>query len=118
MMHAAPTAPSAPAMVAVMSPFELNADRLRWALRPATGMMTPIRKYATPTQSNAFSGFCSCAVPRPRNAPYAPHDRTAPATKTTHAIDRGRAAWAAAVDVACETAAVEGLMCGASYPKA
>src|SRR5712691_9145355 len=73
-----------------------------------TGMITPIRKYATPTHSNALSGFSSCAVPRPRSAPYAPHDTTAPATKITQTIDRGRAA---------PETAVEWLMSGGILPE-
>src|SRR5260221_12498490 len=108
MMHAAPTAPSAPAMVAVTSPLELKADRLFCALRLATGMITPIRKYATPTHNKAFSGLASCAVPRPNNAPYAPHDTTAPATKTNQIIDRG---------LAFSETVVEWLMSGGILPE-
>src|SRR5437867_5741434 len=87
MMQAAPAAPSAPAMVAVMRPVVSNPDRLPCADRPATGMMTPIRKYATPTHRSALSGLPSCVCPMCRSAPYAPQDRTAPATKMTHPID-------------------------------
>src|SRR5258708_22844529 len=84
MMHAAPIAPSAPAIVAVMSPVALKFDRPPCAESAATGTSTPIRKYATPTQSNAFSGFPSWTPPWCSNTPYTPHDRTAPATNNTH----------------------------------
>src|ERR1700730_670816 len=87
MMHAAPAAPSAPAIVAVMSPVELNPDKPPCADRATTGIMTPIRKYATHTHSSDLSGFPSCVCPMYSSAPYAPQDKTAPATKMTQTID-------------------------------
>src|SRR5256885_1518571 len=86
MMQAAPMAPSAPATVAVTSPVLLKFDRPPCADSAATGTRTPIRKYATPTQSSAFSGLPSSCPPRYNNTPYAPHDRTAPATNTIQLI--------------------------------
>src|ERR1700704_6560499 len=87
MMHAAPAAPSAPAIVAVTRPVPSKFDSDPCDPSAATGMSTPIRKYATPTQSSAFNGLPSCVCPMWSSAPYAPHDKTAPATKTTHPID-------------------------------
>src|SRR5688500_15964905 len=84
MMHAAPAAPSAPAMVAVINPVLLKLDRPPWADSVATGTSTPIRKYATPTHNSAFRGFPSSTCPLCSNTPYAPHDRTAPATNRIH----------------------------------
>src|SRR5206468_8266383 len=57
MMHAAPAAPSAPAIVAVTRPVVSKCDSDPCDARAATGISTPIRKYATPTQSSAFSGL-------------------------------------------------------------
>src|SRR5712691_8029116 len=87
MMHTAPAAPSAPPSVALISPPTLNPDRPPCADRPAIGTSTAIRKYATPTHNKALSGLPSCTWPFCRNTPYAPHDRTAPATKITHPIN-------------------------------
>src|SRR5438093_6984916 len=87
MMHTAPAAPSAPPSVARISPPVLNPDSPPCADRPPIGISTAIRKYATPTHSSALSGLPSCTWPCCRNTPYAPHDRTAPATKITHPID-------------------------------
>ena len=63
MMHAAPAAPSAPAIVAVIRPPLLKFDRPPCAESAPTGTSTPIRKYATPTHSSALSGFPSCDLP-------------------------------------------------------
>src|SRR5262245_29095925 len=86
MMQAAPMAPSAPAIVAVIRPVLLKFDKPPWAPRPITGTITPIRKYATPTQSSAFNGFPSWVCPRCSSAPYAPQDSTAPTTKINHTM--------------------------------
>src|SRR5207302_9750916 len=56
MMHAAPAAPSAPAMVALTTPPPSNPASAPCDDSAPTGMSTPIRKYATPTQSSALSG--------------------------------------------------------------
>src|SRR5688572_27426411 len=45
-----------------------------------------MRKYATPTHSSAFRGLPSITWPRWSSTPYAPHDSTAPSTKTSHRI--------------------------------
>src|SRR4029079_1428560 len=81
MMHAAPAAPRAPAIVAVTRPVLSKFDI--WPCDPSamTGMMTPIKKYAPPTQSTPFSGLPSGVCPKCRSAPEAPQDSTAPATK-------------------------------------
>src|SRR5262245_36469835 len=39
-----------------------------------------------PTQRSAFIGLPSSICPRYNDAPYSPHDNTAPATNTTHDI--------------------------------
>src|SRR6202011_244127 len=67
MMHAAPTAPRAPAIVAVISPLVLKPDIAPWDDRPATGTTTPIKKYAIPTHKRAFSGLPSRVCPSNSN---------------------------------------------------
>src|SRR5262245_1168446 len=86
MMQAAPIAPSAPAIVALMRPVVPKPDNSPCEPSTPTGSNTPIRKYATPTQSSALRGFPSCVCPRYSSAPYAPQDNTAPATKITQPI--------------------------------
>ena len=46
-----------------ITPLLLNPARLPCELRPTTGTITPIRKYATPTQSSALSGLASSICP-------------------------------------------------------
>src|SRR5215510_506715 len=86
MMQAAPAAPRAPAIVALIRPVVPKPDSSPCEPSTPTGSNTPIRKYATPTQSSAFRGLPNCVCPRYSNAPYAPQDNTAPATKITQPI--------------------------------
>src|SRR5437773_12095575 len=88
MMHTAPIAPSAPPIVAHMVPDMLKPPRPPCPDNATTGTSTAIRKYATPTQSNAFIGLPSVTCPLCSATPYTPHESTAPRTKIIHTMER------------------------------
>src|ERR1041385_4133929 len=88
MMHTAPIAPSAPPTLAQMVPDRLNPERPPCPDNAITGASTPIRKYAPPTQSRAFSGLPSATCPLCKATPYTPHESTAPRANIIHTIVR------------------------------
>src|SRR5215469_7344084 len=86
-MQIAPRAPSAPPSVAQVIPPLLKPLRPPCAPNAAIGTSTPIRKYATPTQSRARKGFPSSVCPLCKTGPYRPHESAAPTANITQTID-------------------------------
>src|SRR6185436_11096823 len=86
MMQTAPTAPRAPPRVAAIEPFIVNPCNSPCAESQASGTNTPIKKYATPTQSNARIGLPSATWPRCNAGPYNPQARAAPRAKIIQSI--------------------------------